>query len=158
MVNGEIFLPLVVKNYNLPSVPSGPTPGFWEGSAEEFYVTPDGGSVDLFAIYVSVDGCGNYKITHLLPVPAIVSNQFSYSGDFYFSGIFNTPTSASGTEGLNNFEIYGCGIVNGGPWSWNASWLNSLQPTVFSAELVAPEMVESLPSFPNAYEVIKLEP
>jgi hypothetical protein len=156
-VNDKIFLPVVFNSHSTSSY-FEPTPGFWEGAAEEFYVTPDGGSVDLYAIYVSVDGCGNYKITHLTPVPAIVSNQFWYSGSFYFSGTFDTSTTASGTEGLNFFDLYGCGLVSGGPWSWSANWVNSSQPTVLSAELVAPVLVESLPSFPNAYHVIKLDP
>jgi hypothetical protein len=151
-VGAYVYLPLVLK----PD--PGPTPGFWSGAYEEFYVTTDSGSVNRFAIYVSVSGCGNYKITHISPIPAIVSDQFSHSGPFYFSGTFHTTTTASGTEGLNNFELSGCGTVSGGPWSWTASWVNSSQPSILSAELVVPELIEPMPDFTKAYEVTKLDP
>ncbi len=102
--------------------PAGPNPGFWEStSGEEFYVTADRAHVDDFATYLSVTGCGNYKITHT-PTEPIVGNSFSFSGSFYFNGTFTSATSARGTNGLNNFYISGCGYVNGGPWSYTATW------------------------------------
>jgi subtilisin len=145
-VTNWIYMPLVLKDFGggpAPTpTPSGPTPGFWEGVYEEFYVTPDSAYVDNFAIFVNVPGCGNYKITHL-PQEPISSNQFSFSGSFYASGTFDSVTEAHGTEGLNNFYIPGCGYVNGGPWSWTDTWQDSSQPTVF-AELASPEMVEPI--------------
>ena len=97
-------------------------------TGDEFYVTPDQATVDNFAIYISVTGCGNFKITHL-PVP-IVGKQFSFSGPFYASGIFDSTTSAHGTDGLNSFFIDGCGPVSGGPWNWTATWKNSSQSAI----------------------------
>jgi len=109
---------------------SGPTPGFWESqTGDEFYVSPDRANVLNFAIYVSVSGCGTYKITRLTPAP-ISNNSFSFSGTFYASGTFDTSTSAHGTDGLSNHYIFGCGYVSGGPWNWTATWQNSSQPTI----------------------------
>jgi subtilisin family serine protease len=108
----------------------GPTPGFWQesGGWMEFYVSTDRQHVEDFAIYVDVDGCGSYVITQLVPA-AITGNNFSFTGAFYGSGTFNSATAASGTTGLNNFHIDGCGPVSGGPWDWSASWLYSAQAT-----------------------------
>jgi hypothetical protein len=113
---------------------TGPTPGFWQksGGAMEFYVTADRGYVDDFAVYVNVNGCGSYKITHLTQVP-ISGNHFSFTGPFYASGTFSTQTAASGTAGLSNFPISGCGNVSGGPWAWSANWVSSVQLTSIDA-------------------------
>jgi len=157
LVETIVYLPVVLNNYGSTQDDPGPTPGYWEADYEEFYVTPDGGSVDRFASYIYVDGCGNYKITHISPVPAIVSNQFSYSGSFYFSGTFDSPLTASGIDGFINFDLSGCGTINGGPWSWDADWIDSSQPTFLSAELVVPELIEPMPDFTKAYEVTKLD-
>jgi hypothetical protein len=116
---------------------SGPTAGFWKSSngATEFYVTPAQTSVKNFAIYISVTGCGSYKITRTTEVP-IVSNQFSFSGTFYASGTFDSTTSAHGTLGLSSFYISGCGSVSGGPYSWTATWQNSSQPTIVALSVI----------------------
>ncbi len=113
------------------SPPSGPTPGFWQEDntygcpgCSEFYVTSDSAYVDDFAIYVSVSGCGNYKITHTVPEP-IVSNHFSFSGSYYANGTFNSSTTCSGTYGLSSFYIPGCGYVSGGPWNYRSVWQHS---------------------------------
>jgi hypothetical protein len=124
--------------------PSGPTPGFWESTTgDEFYVTTDRAYVDDFAIYISVSGCGNYKITHN-PQEPISSNHFSFTGSFYANGTFSDPTHCSGQDGLNSFYIPGCGYITGGPWSWNATWKNSSQPTFLPAEVIEPETVEPM--------------
>jgi uncharacterized repeat protein (TIGR01451 family) len=114
--------------------PPGPTPGFWEGSGMEFYVTSNRSYVDDFAIYISVSGCGNYKITHTRQ-ESINNDQFSFSGSFYASGTFNSATTANGTTGLDGFYIAGCGTVSGGPYSWSASWQNSSQPSAASVKI-----------------------
>ena len=113
---------------------SGPKPGFWQHSdgRMEFYVTSNRGYVDDFAIYVDIDGCGHYKITHHVQEP-ISGNHFSFTGPFYASGSFSTQTSASGTVGLNNFSISGCRNVSGGPWAWSATWMHSVQLTPVGA-------------------------
>ena len=105
---------------------TGPTPGFWQegGGWVEFYVSTDRQRVENFAIYVDVTGCGGYVITQLVPT-AIAGNSFAFTGTFYGSGAFNSAATASGTAGLNDFNIDGCGPVSGGPWSWTASWVYS---------------------------------
>ncbi len=142
------YLPLVMKTYAL----SEPTPGFWESDYEEFYVTPDRAYVDNFATYISVLGCGYFKITHTPLVP-IVNNQFSFSGAFYASGTFHSETTASGTDGLDHLYIPDCGYVSGGPWSWSATWKNDSQPTFLPAEAVGPDRVEPVEAPPNFYIV-----
>lgn len=131
-----VYLPMVLRGYRI-----GPDPGFWAG-APEFYVTPDRAYVDDFAIYIDVASCGlnDYKITHTTPEP-ITNWQFSFSGSFYASGTFDSKTTASGTTGLDDYYISGCGYVYGGPWSWTATWQDSSQPASLSAEVVEPEPV-----------------
>jgi hypothetical protein len=137
----KIYLPLLLKPVQPPD-PTKPRPGFWESNTgEEFYVTPDSAQVDNFAIFVSVSGCGNIKITRTTPV-VINNKQFAFSGSFYASGTFHSATTASGVSGLNQFFIPGCGFISGGPWSWNATWQNSSQPTFLTAEVVGPEVIE----------------
>ncbi len=120
-----------VRSVVVPPPPSGPTPGFWQksGGALEFYVSTDRQNVKNFSIYLSVTGCGNYKLTRVTPA-AISGGNFSFTGQMYGSGTFASSTAASGTVGLNGWSIYGCGTVTGGPWPWTASWVNGTQPTV----------------------------
>lgn len=116
------------------SISSKPRAGFYESTTgDEFYVTTDQRYVDDFAIYVSVTGCGSYKITHTVPV-AITNNHFAFSGAFYASGTFKTATSVSGTDGLTSFYITGCGYVKGGPWTYTAVWKSTAQPLPATAE------------------------
>ena len=98
-----------------------PRPGFWKADADEFYVSGDSGSVQNFASYVSVPGCGEYKITHMSSVP-ISGNFFSFTGSYYASGTFTSDNAASGTVGFLNYTIAGCGQLNGGPWNWSAAF------------------------------------
>ena len=143
-----VYLPIVLKNYPL----SGPTPGFWESDYEEFYVTTDRAYVDNFAVYIWVSGCGGFKITHT-PLEPIVNNQFSFSGPFYASGTFHSPTTASGTDGLDNLYIPACGgWVSGGPWSWSATWQNPSQPTL-PAEALRPDHVEPVEATRNFHTI-----
>jgi subtilisin family serine protease len=125
-------LPIAYSHYvYLPLLSKAPTisSGFWASTTgDEFYVTTDGRYVDNFSVYFSVTGCGNYKVTHTTPV-AISNNQFAFTGAFYASGTFTSSTTANGTDGLNQLEIPGCGIVSGGPWGWNAVWKDSSQPS-----------------------------
>jgi hypothetical protein len=77
--------------------------------------------VDEFAIYVTVYGCGYYKITNATQVP-ISNSHFSFTGSFYANGTFSDGTHCSGQDGLDEFYMSGCGHVTGGPWSYNATW------------------------------------
>jgi hypothetical protein len=144
-----IYLPLIFK-----SASPGPTPGFWKsGTGDEFYVTTTGTYVDDFTIYIYVNapGCGYYKIVHS-PQEPIANNQFSFGGSFYASGAFNSATAASGTDGLNNFYIAGCGTISGGPWPWNAVWQSTAQP-VRLATIVERDPVEKVPAPAKFYPV-----
>ncbi len=135
----QIFLP-VILNPAAPG-PTGPTDGFWESTTgDEFYVTSSGQSVEDFAIFITVNGCGNFKITRITPAP-ITNDQFSFTGAFYASGTFNSNTTASGTDGLTNYNIAGCGTVSGGPWNWNAIWKNSSPPPLRLATRTGPELI-----------------
>ena len=136
---------------------SGPTAGFWLGSAEEFYVTANHANVDNFAIYINVAGCGSYKITHT-PLVSISSGHFSFTGTFSASGTFDSATSAHGTEQLSSFVISGCGTVSGGPWSWTATWQNSSQPVIISNEGDVPsvELIPELES-PSNYHASTID-
>jgi hypothetical protein len=149
-----IYLPLMM---NGAALAPGLTPGFWASTAgEEFYVTTDGADVDDFAIYISVFGCGNYKITHT-PLEPITNNQFSYSGSFYASGTFNSATAANGSDGLNSFYIPGCGDITGGPWLWNATWQTSAQPTFRQAEVNIPDNLARVDSAYSSHLVTPLK-
>jgi len=131
----HIYLPLVTRSHAAPG-----QPGFWESSTgDEFYVTQDRLFVDNFAIYISVTGCGNFKITHTTPL-AITGNQFSFTGSFWGSGTFGTATTAHGQDGLNSYYIAACGrAISGGPWTYDATWQNSSQPTFHQAWVVEPD-------------------
>jgi C1A family cysteine protease len=122
--------------------PVGAPAGFWEGQGVEFYVTPDKAHVDDFAIYISVSGCGNYKIQRSSPV-SLNNNQFSFSGSFYASGTLHSNTTASGNAGLDKYYIYGCGYVTGS-FSWTANWVNDSQPSLVFAEVVELEKTDSV--------------
>jgi hypothetical protein len=119
-------------------------PGFWlDLYGPGFYVTTDRAYVDDFTIYISVPDCGlyNYQVTHSSQEP-ITNDQFSFSGSFYASGTFHSATTASGSTGLNKYNISGCGKVSGGPWPWNATWQSSSQ-TTWSGRIVELETMES---------------
>jgi hypothetical protein len=143
------------QSFTLIADTQNPMAGFWQSTYDEFYVTPDQAYVDDFATYISVEGCGNYKITHTLPEP-IVDNQFSFTGTFYANGTFNTTTTAQGTDGLTNFNIPGCGTVTGGPWPWSATWQDSSQPLVVLESEAASifKVISQTPYFHIIEEVI----
>jgi hypothetical protein len=151
----KTYLPIVTQKVKSSTKPKA---GFWEDPGDvEFYVTTNQANVDNFAIYISVTGCGNYKITHN-PLEPIASGQFSFTGAFYANGTFDTTTSAHGTTGLNSFYISGCGNVTGGPWSWAANWKNTSQPIIKiegEAQSVIPEPVS--PRIDNHYNVTIVE-
>jgi hypothetical protein len=150
--SSTVYLPVVIKNFPTPT-PTGPTPGFWDSAYDEFYVTADRAYVDNFATYISVGGCGYYKITHT-PLEPISNNQFSFGGAFYASGTFNSTTTASGIDGLSSLYIPGCGYVSGGPWSWSAVWVNNSQPSIREAQLVQLDRSGSMVTGP--YRVVEL--
>jgi hypothetical protein len=146
------YLPATLKTQ--PPPPTGPNPGYWlyPQGPMEFYVTADRTHVDRFAMYVVVEGCGYYKITHLIQEP-ISGNSFAFSGPFYASGTFSSSTRASGTLGLDDFRIDGCGRVTTPTWPWTASWQQGAQ--VVPAEAVERDQVE--PASPtNAFRATRI--
>ncbi len=130
-------------------------PGYWRSDnyAHEFYVTPDRNYVRNHTVYIDVSGCGRYKIWHNVDEP-ISSNHFSFSGTFYASGTFNSATTATVTDGLSNYNIVGCGLITGGPWTRNYAWQNSSQPDL-AARAAAPAIASTIPAG-HAVEVIPL--
>ncbi|MBN1993719.1 MAG: S8 family serine peptidase [Anaerolineae bacterium] len=147
-----LYLPLILKS---PSMTAA-QPGFWSDPGKnDFYVTTDSANVAQFKTYFSVSGCGSYSIYRTVLDP-ITNNHFSFTGSYYASGMFNSSKTASGTCGLSNFSIPGCGVVSGGPWSWSATWQTSTQPTFFPATLVEPEVVE--PATESGYPVTIVTP
>ncbi len=150
----KVYLPIVMKQ---PPPPSGPTPGFWQDTVKgtEFTVPADRAHVNSFAIYVSLTGCGNYKITHNVSEP-INGNSFSFSGSYYASGTFNSATAASGTTGLASFGPI-CGYYwTGGPWSWSATW-QSAQVAFMPAHIVEPNAAEPVASGGDFYIVTPIK-
>jgi hypothetical protein len=119
---------------------AAPKTGFWSGAGLDFYVTPNQSQMSSFAMYVMINGCGSYKITHTLLTP-IVNKHFAFTGSFYATGNFSSPTAATGTMGLKSFYIPGCGYITGGPFSWTAKWKNATQPTFANTEEFMPTVV-----------------
>jgi len=143
-----------VQSVTVQPLVTGPTPGFWESTTgDEFYVSPDRANVLKFAIYVNVPNCGTIKITRVTAVP-ISNNSFSFTGSMYASGTFDTATSAHGTDGLNNYYSTTCQkTLNGGPWSWTATWKNSSQPVILG-NVVGPIIVELLTTSSDHFHAI----
>jgi hypothetical protein len=127
---GGVWKPYsALKNFTLMN--TSIQAGFWQSPPgwHEFWVTPDQANVDEFTTYVTVFGCGDYTITRATPTP-IVNGEFTFTGSYYGGGTFDSPTSAHGTSGLDNFFIAGCGSVSGGPWDWTATWQHANPPLV----------------------------
>jgi hypothetical protein len=137
-----------------------PKAGFWSGGGLEFYVIPKQTHVDNFAIYVYVNGCGSYKITHS-PLAPIANKHFAFSGSFYASGNFNASGAAAGTMGLKSFYLPGCGYISGGPFSWTATWKSIAQPSSADIEELTSTVLAPAPdakSFFYTIETVTVNP
>jgi Zn-dependent metalloprotease len=143
------------------ATPNAPLPGLWVQNdscfgCSEFYVTTDSSHVDNFAAYISVSGCGNYKITYT-PLVAITNKAFSFTGKFYANGTFDTYSTAHGKTGFNKFYIAGCGYITGS-MNYTSAWYNSTQPFTLAGEDWLVEPASGLPSQPEHYfEVMKTD-
>jgi hypothetical protein len=147
----------VPPKYFLPLITLGPRrmPGAWQSiTNDEFNVSPDGNSVQGFAIYINAPSCGltHYRITHTQTEP-IVNDHFSFTGSFYADVTFDSATTAHGYDGLSNYAIPGCGIGNGGPWSFTATWQSStpFPSLVLTPGKTLPNLTEPVAS-PGKYE------
>jgi hypothetical protein len=125
-----------------------PKAGLWTGPWMGFYIAPNQTQLSDFSIYVSITGCGNYKITHK-PLTPIVNRAFSFGGTFYAQGTVDSMAAMHGTLGLNYFYIPGCGYLKGGPFSWKATWKNTTQPSVIISDTLTPVLVESMLNLPD---------
>lgn len=155
MVGGVWGVNSVYRAFTI-SAPVSVTPGFWSGTGLEFYVLSAGPVVDDFAIYIYVNGCGNYKITRTTSVP-IVNKSFSFTGNFYANGTFPSATAAQGALGLSSFYIPGCGYVSGGPFSWTATWKHSALPIITIDEGDTSTFIVS-PELDTPFNVFTVEP
>jgi hypothetical protein len=123
----------------------GPKAGLWQGSWPQFYITPDQKSVKNFSVYISVNGCGNYRITSPLLVP-IVNGEFSFGGAYYASGYISTTSHIEGTSvGFSSFYIPGCGSISGGLVGWGADWINASQPSSVTSAGEEPTVIKVAP-------------
>lgn len=122
-----------------------PRAGHWSGSTTasnfppspvDFYATPDQVHIINFSFSYSL-----FKVLPSFPYSCIASGKstqntqtpiatksFSFSdGPFYFSGTFDSPTSAHGTVGVQVLPS-SCGEVSSGPQPWTATWQDASQP------------------------------
>jgi hypothetical protein len=123
---------------------SAPLAGFWKGGPNysEFYITPDRGYIDNFAIYVTVYACNiyNQKFTYTPLVPLTYNSlhkrfEFNHSGLYYFSGYTKSIKTAHSGFGMNGYYWPGCGYLYGGPFSSEPVWGNRTQPTASGSEV-----------------------
>ena len=157
MVNQTWKIYSAFKNFNILLIPKA---GYWGGTFNDLYVTPERNVVTNFAIYINVNNCGQYKITRTVPV-AIVNNYFSFNDSFYANGRFDSTVNGYGTVGMNHYYIAGCGYIVGGPYSWTAGWENETQPSMMlDAQRIPVWLEPQLPavSEAGAYLVERIGP
>jgi len=133
--------------------------GYWAGGGLDFYITTKA-KVSSFTIYITINGCGNYKITYT-PLVNITNNAFSFGGPFYANGKFITVSQSQGILGLNSLLIANCGYLSAGPFTWTGSWVNKNQPPalLINRELLpAIITVPTMESFDNSFVIEKVEP
>ncbi|MBI5031485.1 MAG: Ig-like domain repeat protein [Chloroflexi bacterium] len=144
------FLPMVLYSW-LPKA------GAWKGPTNDaFNVSQYGDFIQGFTIYINVPSCNltNYKITHTTPEP-IVNNHASFSGAFYADVTFDSPTTAHGFDGLNNYTIPGCVTGSGGPWNFTATWQSSTPwPFASRTSTLGPNVAEPVPPPSGSQRII----
>jgi len=98
-----------------------PTAGSWTtSSGVSFTVSSDQTTIDPFT---ALFGTGSGYVMLFGHNTPIVNGQFSQTGAFYYSGTFDSPTTAHGTVGLNNYCTgYPSSCYTGGPYTWAATW------------------------------------
>ncbi|MBN1888310.1 MAG: hypothetical protein JW850_09980 [Thermoflexales bacterium] len=144
----RIYLPLVLKNYTPPWVPtrtpvpgvptatptvppSGPAPGAWAGSKATFNVTTDQANLWDIRIQVPVPGCSDSWVMRTDYV-SISGNQFSFNvdlrenGRWSGTGAFTSKTNAAGTATFDNVYFgTSCGTWSG-TVDWSAVWVGAV--------------------------------
>jgi hypothetical protein len=135
-------------------------PGFWKNPWLQFYSLNTKPQVKNFSVYVSVYGCGVYKITYTKAVPIKPNKTFAFNkGGFLANGTFVKPKNAQGQVAFNNFLLSGCGYITGGPFDWNATWKNKSQPKAASrsgGEHIP--SILSVPQFDVPFDGININP
>ena len=114
-----------------------------------------------FSIYVELGDCYEGWISRSIPggdVP-ISNKQFLFSGSYYASGAFLSPTTANGTYGLSWFGPV-CGYYwSGGPFAWNAVWMDDSQPgsTSVFVQSIMETVQKKHPGIWNVYKPVHIE-
>jgi large repetitive protein len=147
-----VYLPLIMNGL-------GPKPGAWKGPTnDQFNVSPDSNFIQGFAIVINVSACNitNYMITHTTTEP-IVNNHFSFTGSFYADVTFDSPTTAHGYDGLNNYTIPGCGTGSGGPWNFTATWQSNIPIPFKPASGAGPNTTEPALPFDGPQKSISVK-
>ena len=106
-----------------------PTAGSWTtSSGVSFTVSSDQTTIDPFTALFgtsSMPAQGYGYVGLLGHNTPIVNGQFSQTGASYYSGTFDSPTTAHGTVGLNNYckpAFPSPLCYTGGPYTWAATW------------------------------------
>jgi hypothetical protein len=92
-----------------------PKTGSWTTSSGVSFTAISGVVVERFSAAFST---GYAFVSYNTP---IVAGQFSKTGPYYYSGTFDSPTTAHGTVGLNNDCSLGSCYTDG-PYTWAATW------------------------------------
>jgi len=102
--------------FTVANATTKPKAGYWQDpKGVDFYVAGNQANVTDFALYITVPGCGSYRIPHSAAIP-IAQKKFSFTGAFYGNGTFDSVTTAHGTCGLDNYYVDWCvGYVSAGP-------------------------------------------
>jgi hypothetical protein len=99
-----------------------PKAGAWTTTGKvSFSVSSDQAMIEPFSDTFYPSGCGFYSVTLFAHNTPIANGQFAKTGSFYFSGTFDSSTTAHGSVGLNNYYVSGC-YLTGGPFTWTATW------------------------------------
>jgi hypothetical protein len=97
-----------------------PTAGSWTtSSGVSFTVSSDQTTIEPFTGLFRPGSGYLVLFGHNTP---IVNGQFSQTSAFYYSGTFDSPTTAHGAVGLNNYCTGPSSCYTGGPYTWTATW------------------------------------
>ena len=144
----------------------GVKPGFWNGPKMEFFVRTAQTSIAKFAVYITVNGCGSYKIIHSIDeniLDTLGYPGFSFhSAGFNVEGAFTEATLANGGFSFSHFYIPNCGYINVPLFRWTAQWKKAAQPTAITYLETTPVLVAPVQGNPstttNSYTIELITP